>query len=73
MRFLPIALIAVSVFGMSTLCLLRPAIVIGWAKGAHPKYKGDGTEIVWVVKLIGVGGFFIGLDIVAMIVRAVLY
>ena len=72
MRFLVIGLISLSIFGLSTLCIVRPEVVIGWAKRAHPEYAGDGSEIVWVVKLIGGGGFFIGLYIVALIVRAIL-
>jgi hypothetical protein len=73
MRFLIIALIPLSILGLSTLCIVRPAIAINWAKKAHPEYAGDGAEIVWVVKLIGIGGVFIGLYIVALVVRAVLY
>jgi hypothetical protein len=72
MRFLVIGLLAMSIFGLSALCIVRPEVVIGWAKRAHPEYAGDGSEIVWVVKLIGGGCFFMGLYIVALIVRAVL-
>jgi hypothetical protein len=72
MSFLAIGLITMLIFGVSTLCFVRPEVIVGWAKRANPNYAGDGSEIIWVIKLIGGGGFFIGLYIVAIFVRAIL-
>lgn len=58
--------------GVAALGVLRPVIIIRWAKTAHPDIPEDNKTILWIARFIGVGVMGIALFILGIIVRPLL-
>jgi hypothetical protein len=54
----------------AVLAILRPVVIVRWAKRAHPDLVEDDERVLWIVRLIGVGLLAIGGFILMIIVRS---
>ena len=70
MRHLTDVVIAALVLGIAALAILRPVVIVRWAKRAHPDIPEDDRTILWIARLVGIGGFGIALFFVLIIVRS---
>ena len=50
--------------------IVRPEIILDWAKQAHPGFRGDGAPLLSIVRWIGIGGLVIVMLFVAIIARS---
>lgn len=57
-------------FGFAILGIVRPDIVLGRAKQAHPEYIGNDAPLLLIVRLIGIGGFGVVVFFSVLIVRS---
>ena len=56
--------------GLSILSVVRPSVVAGWAKSAHPEFAGNEAQLLRIVKLIGVGGLLVSILFALPAIRA---
>ena len=56
--------------GGALLAILRPVVIVRWAKRAHPDLPEDDERVLWIARLIGVGLLGIGGFILMIIVRS---
>jgi hypothetical protein len=49
-------LFAALMLGITTLAVLRPDVIVRWAKRAHPDIPEDDERILWITRLIGIVG-----------------
>ena len=70
MRKLADVLFAVLMLGVMGLGILRPVVIVRWAKRAHPAIPEDDSRILWITRLIGVAGFGVALFLLVIIVRS---
>lgn len=56
--------------GGAVLAILRPVVIVRWAKRAHPDLPEDDERVLWIARLIGVGLLGIGGFILMIIVRS---
>ena len=54
----------------AVLAILRPVVIVRWAKRAHPDLPEDDERVLWIARLIGVGILGIGGFILMIIVRS---
>ena len=54
----------------AVLAILRPVVIVRWAKRAHPDLVEDDERVLWIARLIGVGLLGIGGFILMIIVRS---
>ena len=47
--------VAVLIWGVALFSYLRPVIIIGWAKRAHPDISEDDETVLRITRLIGFG------------------
>lgn len=52
------------------LAILRPVVIVRWAKRAHPDLPEDDERALWIARLVGVGLLGIGGFILMVIVRS---
>jgi len=70
MRHLADVLFAVAMIAGALTAIIRPAVVVGWAKRAHPQLDEDDQAALWVAKLVGIGGLGVALFISLIIFRS---
>lgn len=70
LRHLAEVLFATMMFGFAILGIVRPDIVVRWVKEAHPKFAGDDAPLLFIVRLIGVGGVGVVVFFSLLIVRS---
>lgn len=70
MRHLTDVVLAALVLGVAVLAVLRPVVIVRWAKRAHPDLPEDDETILWIARLVGVGGLGVGLFFLVIIVRS---
>jgi len=56
--------------GVAVLAILRPVVIVRWAKRAHPDLPEDDETILWIARLVGVGGLGVGLCLLVIIARS---
>jgi hypothetical protein len=56
--------------GYSVLAILRPVVILRWAKRAHPELPEDDETMWWIPRLIGVVGVGVAGFFLVMIVRS---
>jgi hypothetical protein len=69
-RNLTDVVLAALVLGVAALAILRPVVIVRWAKRAHPDLPEDDETILWIARLLGVGGLGVGLFFLVIIVRS---
>jgi hypothetical protein len=62
--------LAALVLGVAVLAILRPVVIVRWAKRAHPDLPEDDETILWIARLVGVGGLGVGLFFLVIVVRS---
>jgi hypothetical protein len=50
--------------------VLYPAVIVRWAKRAYPDLDEHDRTILWIARLIGVGGLGVALFFLLIIVRS---
>jgi hypothetical protein len=70
MRHLTDVVFAVLVLGVAVLAILRPVVIVRWAKRAHPDLPEDDETILWIARLVGVGGLGVAAFFLVIIVRS---
>jgi hypothetical protein len=70
LRHLTDVVLAALVLGVAVLAVLRPVVIVRWAKRAHPDLPEDDETILWIARLVGVGGLGVGLFFLVIIVRS---
>ena len=63
------------IFGLAMLCvaltaIVRPVIIIRWAKRAHPQLAEDDKIVLRIARLIGVGGLCVAVFFWLVIIRS---
>jgi len=51
--------VAVMMVGICALIIVRPVVVLQWARRAHPQVAEDDANALSIVRLVGVGGLFV--------------
>ncbi len=70
MRHVVDVLFVVIFFSFSFLGILRPSIVVGWAKSAHPEFIGDETPLLFITRIIGFVGLAVSIFFAIIIFRS---
>ena len=70
MRHLTDIVFAALVLGVAALAILRPVVILRWAKRAYPDIPEDDRTILWIARLVGIGGLGVALFFVLIIVRS---
>jgi hypothetical protein len=70
LRHLTDVVLAALVLGVAVLAIFRPVVIVRWAKRAHPDLPEDDGTILWIARLVGVGGLGVGLFFLMIIVRS---
>ncbi len=70
MRHLTDVVLAALVLGVAVLAILRPVVIVRWAKRAHPDLPEDDETILWIARLVGVGGLGVAVFFLVIIVRS---
>ena len=70
MRHLTDVAFAALVLGVAVLAILRPVVIVRWAKRAHPDLPEDDETILWIARLVGVGGLGVAAFFLVIIVRS---
>lgn len=70
MRHLTDVVFAALVLGVAVLAILRPVVIVRWAKRAHPNLPEDDETILWIARLVGVGGLGVAVFFLVIIVRS---
>ena len=70
MRHLADVLFAMLLLGGAVLAILRPVVIVQWAKRAHPELPEDDETILWIARLIGVGILGIAVFFLVIVVRS---
>lgn len=60
-------LVCVGVLG-----ILRPVVLVRWAKGAHPEIPEDDAAVLWFVRFTCLWGVVIGLFLLLRALRSLL-
>jgi len=63
------------IFGIAMLsvaiaAIVRPVIIVRWAKRAHSQLEEDDQIILWIARLIGVGGLCVAAFFWLIIIRS---
>ena len=51
--------VAVMMVGICALIIVRPVVVLQWARRAYPQIAEDDANALSIVRLVGVGGLFV--------------
>lgn len=66
MRHLTDIVFAAFLISVAVLAILRPVVIVRWAKRAHPDLREDDKTVLWIARLLGVVAlcvavFFLGI------------
>ena len=70
MRHLADVLFAASMLGAFTMGALRPVVIARWLKSADPEIREDDPRVLWIVRVVGIGGLVISVFMSLIIVRS---
>ena len=56
MRHLADVIFALLMFGAASIAVLRPVIILRWAKRAYPDLPEEDETILWIARVVGLGG-----------------
>jgi hypothetical protein len=56
--------------GVAMLAIIRPDFIVSWAKRAHPELSEDDNAILWIARLIGVGGLVFSIFFLVIVLRS---
>ena len=56
--------------GGAVLAIVRPVVIVHWAKRAHPELPEDDETILWIARLIGVGILGIAVFFLVIVIRS---
>jgi hypothetical protein len=70
LRHLTDVVIATLVLSVAVLAILHPVVIVRWAKRAHPDLPEDDGTVLWIARLIGVGGLGVAVFFFVIIIRS---
>ena len=41
---------------VAVLAIVRPVVIVRWARRAHPELSEDDQAALWIARLVGIGG-----------------
>jgi len=56
--------------GVAILAIVRPVVILRWAKRAHPELGEDDKAALLVARLVGIGGLGVALFFLVIILRS---
>jgi hypothetical protein len=59
------AFLSVAILG-----IVRPVVIVGWAKHAHPGLMEDDEAALWIARLVGIGGLGVVIFFCVIIIRS---
>jgi hypothetical protein len=72
LRLLGPILVVVLLLIVGILGIVRPRVILGWAKQAHPEIRvDDETPLLAIVRLIGAGGLIMAAYVAILVARAI--
>ncbi len=70
MRHLTDVILVALVLCVAVLAILRPVTILRWAKRAHPDLQEDDNRILWVARIVGLGGLGVAIAFLVIVVRS---
>ena len=70
LRHLADLLFAALMLGVAILAVLRPVVIVRWAKRAHPEIPEGDLRILWITRLIGMVGLGLAVLLSVIIIRS---
>jgi len=70
LRHLADLLFAALMLGVAILAVLRPVVIVRWAKRAHPEILEGDLRILWITRLIGMVGLGLAVLLSVIIIRS---
>jgi hypothetical protein len=67
LRLLAPIVVAILLLVVGILGIVRPQVVLGWAKQAHPEFAGDDSPLLLIIRFIGIMAVYIAI----LIARAI--
>jgi hypothetical protein len=55
---------------VAIIAIVRPIIVVRWAKRAHPALAEDDQAVLWTARLVGIGGLGVTTFFVVIVIRS---
>jgi hypothetical protein len=56
MRHVVDILFAALLFTIAVIAIVRPVVSVRWARRAHPQLAEDDQSVLWIARLVGIGG-----------------
>jgi hypothetical protein len=56
MRHAVDVLFATVLLTIALIAIVRPVVIVRWARRAHPQLEEDDQSVLWIARLIGIGG-----------------
>jgi hypothetical protein len=70
LRHLTDVILVALVLCVAVLAILRPVTILRWAKRAHPDLQEDDNRILWVARIVGLGGLGVAIAFLVIVVRS---
>jgi hypothetical protein len=70
LRHLTDVVLVALVLCVAVLAILRPVTILRWAKRAHPDLQEDDNSVLWVARIVGLGGLGVAIAFLVIIVRS---
>jgi hypothetical protein len=70
LRHLTDVILVTLVLCVAVLAILRPVTILRWAKRAHPDLQEDDNRVLWVARIVGLGGLGVATAFLVIIVRS---
>jgi hypothetical protein len=61
---------ALALIGVAVVAIIRPVVILRWAKRAHPGLAEDDRAALWVARLVGIGGLGVALFFSLIVLRS---
>jgi len=56
MRHVADVLFATVLLTVAVIAIVRPVVIVRWARRAHPQLEEDDQSVLWIARLVGIGG-----------------
>ena len=56
--------------GGAVLAIVRPVVIVRWAKWAHPELPEDDETVLLIARIIGVGGLGLAVFLLVIVARS---
>lgn len=63
-------LFAALMLGGALTAVIRPGVIVRWARQAHPELREDDADILLLTRFIGLGGCVVAMTILFVMIRS---